>query len=97
MIVKNVKGHKKHPACSCETFIRHWGNYSKRKAEICSRSGCSNRANLVGGHVIYCEGSKKQFIIPLCKVCNSSAYKKCFKLKKNICPVSVKERKNCGA
>ena len=79
ILVKNKKGHRLSPACSCNTFLCHWKNYTNKRVAVCSLKGCTEKKDLVGAHVIKCHGnsSNKQYIIPLCKKHNNPANTDC--------------------
>ena len=96
-VVKNRHGHRTNPACSCNTFLCHWENYSNRKARVCSAKGCGNSENLVGGHIIKCHGNanRTEYIVPLCPTCNNYANDECFELKDSAILVPVTARNRC--
>lgn len=96
-LVKNKKGHRESPSCVCDTFLCHWENYAHKKATICSRSGCTEKNDLVGAHIIKCHGNAKktQYIVPLCKKCNNSVNTECFPINKNVVLAPVSDNTYC--
>ena len=95
--VKNKKGHRESPSCACNTYLCHWENYTGEKATVCSKSGCTETNNLVGGHVIKTHHSSKnyQYIVPLCSKHNKFSYTEEFKLNKNVKLAPVTDNSKC--
>lgn len=94
--VRNKNGHID-CTCDCKSYICHWENYSGKKATKCYNKACSNTTNLVGAHVHECTGDDtlKQWIIPLCKDCNSIDSKVCFELDDDYTLIWVGPRDKC--
>lgn len=86
-------------SCPCKTYLGHWENFSLKKASVCSRLGCSEKNSLVGGHIIKCHGNSTsvQYIVPLCRSCNSHNNTDCFDLKLNTILAPVADRSRCTA
>lgn len=94
--VKNLRG-TTDPACACSSFLCHWENYSGTKATVCSRLGCTETKNLLGGHVIKCHGNAYaiRYIVPICPSCNKLPSDECYGLKKGTLLVPVTDRHKC--
>jgi hypothetical protein len=72
MVVKNIHG-TGHLTCNCESWFKHWENFSHQKADFCAAPGCGNKAE-VGAHVVKVNSpDKNHYIIPLCDLCNRRA------------------------
>ncbi len=70
VLCKN-KGGTKDRECSCGSWKKHWENFSGQTwPEKCVVDGCNNEA-AVGAHIIKADGSKDEFIVPMCEKCNS--------------------------
>jgi hypothetical protein len=63
--VKNING-TSDTTCKCGSWLKHWENFSKQKAGLCSQITCTKSAT-VGAHVQKADSSdNKWYIIPLC-------------------------------
>ena len=96
-IVKNKKGHRQSPACACDTYLCHWENFTGEIATVCSKSGCTETNNLVGGHIFktHPNSKKYQYIVPLCSKCNNFANTDDFKLNKKVELAPVADHSKC--
>ncbi|NOQ75738.1 MAG: hypothetical protein GQ574_27270 [Crocinitomix sp.] len=71
MKVKNINGTSQN-SCKCESWIKHWRNYSGQSATVCRVSGCTNK-DIVGAHVQKSANyDNKWYIVPFCNSHNKS-------------------------
>ncbi|MGJ3350981.1 hypothetical protein AAZR23_16025 [Morganella sp. Je.2.23] len=72
MKVTNINGTSDHK-CKCDSWIKHWEEFSKQTADKCSVKGCSSDAE-VGAHVQK-SGSTDEcwYIVPFCRKHNQSS------------------------
>ena len=90
---KNVKGTSDR-RCSCGSWKKHWLKFSgKNWYPVCSELFCSNDAE-VGAHVFNPKVSKEEYIIPMCKDCNSIEGE--FSIKPGIVLVNANVSETCG-
>lgn len=69
MKVRNLNGTSSN-SCKCDSWLAHWGNFSKQTTKQCVVSGCTNVPE-VGGHVQKVSlADQSWYIIPICKSCN---------------------------
>jgi len=63
--IKNINGTFQN-TCNCGSWLKHWENFSQRKALYCSEITCL-KTNLVGAHVQKADShDRKWYIVPLC-------------------------------
>lgn len=72
--VYNMNGTVKCTTNGCPTWKEFYETRSNIKFKTCSKYGCTKDAQ-VGGHVRIANSDKKQYIIPLCRECNSLEHK----------------------
>jgi hypothetical protein len=65
MKAKNINGTSDSPKCPCIVWLKHWENYSGKKASYCSEKTCSKTATM-GAHVLKEGQDQSWYIIPLC-------------------------------
>ena len=69
-LVKNLSGTGQ-LTCRCGSWIKHWENFTRQKAYLCSATDCRTPADR-GGHVIKQNSVDRQhYIVPLCVACNN--------------------------
>ena len=73
MKVKNING-TSDTNCVCGSWLKHWENFSSKKASNCSEATCMEYRDLVGAHVRKDSFLDNEwYIIPLCKKHNAKA------------------------
>jgi hypothetical protein len=68
IVVNNINDPSEADApCKCGSWLKHWENFSGKKAGLCVEHNCTEKAE-VGAHVQKTNStSAKWYIIPLCK------------------------------
>jgi len=90
---KNCIGTSDRPKCKCGSWEQHWKNFSEAAwPKKCSKVGCINPAE-VGAHVKR-GGISGEWIVPLCKDCNS-INSLSFSLEERRILVSANRSKTC--
>jgi len=69
--IKNINGTSDR-ICRCGSWLKHWENFSGKKATYCSAYGCMQKTDLNGAHVQKATSDMKWYIIPLCKEHNAA-------------------------
>jgi hypothetical protein len=69
--IRNINGTSQ-ADCKCGSWLKHWENFSRRKAIYCAEMSCLNK-DVVGAHVQKVSFSDRNwYIVPLCSVHNNS-------------------------
>ncbi|QDX30965.1 hypothetical protein [Dickeya poaceiphila] len=99
--VRNEKGSSRKTDPNCKTWIKHWENYSGKKANSCSIKGCKETDDLVGAHVLrpYAKNEdykKHPYIIPMCDTHNGKSHEEEQTTKPNTTFVWANVSETCG-
>ena len=71
ILVHNINGTSDN-SCICGSWLKHWENFSGKKAGLCAEVSCQNKAE-VGAHVQKEKSNtSKWYIIPLCSKHNNA-------------------------
>ncbi len=72
MRIENINGTSQN-ACSCGSWLDHWGKFSGESAGYCPVVNCYNK-DLVGAHVQKAGAADRNwYIVPLCNIHNKSS------------------------
>ena len=64
--VRNVKGHYNVPT-GYSSWLNYWERKMNDKAEQCQKKGCTEKDDLVGGHVHKVGDEDTVYLVPICQ------------------------------
>jgi hypothetical protein len=94
MKIRNVNGTSQNK-CNCGSWLKHWENFSKQKANFCPVKNCLEM-DLIGAHVQKDDSKDENwYIYPLCKKHNATK-EKSLEVSDIYNFVSANVRETCG-